>query len=98
MLPHTHYISIDFGTSGCTFAIGLGTRVPEPTAIDVFSGWTEGRMGMQLKCSTILLASPQGKFVSFGDSALEKYKKLKGEASNYYLFERFKMKLYDAPV
>ena len=91
---HTHYVSIDFGTSGCAIAMGLG-REPE---INVFSGWVEARMGVQLKCPTILLADPQGEFVSFGDNALDEYKRLKNEASDYYLFERFKMKLYDAPV
>ena len=97
MLAHTHYVSIDFGTSGCAVAIGLARLGGEPE-INVFSGWVEARMGTQLKCPTILLADPQGKFVSFGDSALDDYKDLKSEASNYYLFERFKMKLYDAPV
>ena len=93
MLSPTHYISIDFGTSGCAFAIGLGN--PDPTGIKVFSGWNEARMAVKLKCPTILLANPQGMFVSFGDNALDDYKRLK---SDYYLFERFKMKLYNAPV
>ena len=97
MLAYTHYVSIDFGTSGCSFAIGLGNE-PEPEAINIFSGWDEARMGTQLKCPTILLVDPQGKFVNFGDSALDDYKRLKSEASNYYLFQRFKMKLYHAPV
>ena len=96
MLPRTCYVSIDFGTSGCAFAVGL--EKPEPKAIQVFSGWAEARMGVQLKCPTIVLADPQGKFVSFGDSALDEYKRLRSEAENYYLFERFKIKLYDAPV
>ena len=97
MAAHTHYVSIDFGTSGCTIAIGLGSE-SEPKAIRVFCGWVEARMGALLKCPTILLADPKGKFVSFGDSALDDYKLLKNKASDYYLFERFKMKLYDAPV
>ena len=96
MLAPTHYVAIDFGTSGCAIAIGLGK--PEPAGIRVFSGWTEARMAVKLKCPTILLANPQGEFVSFGDSALDDYKHLKNEASNYYLFKRFKMKLYNAPV
>lgn len=96
MFTHSHYVSIDFGTSGCAFAVGLG--IPEPKRIRVFSGWNEARMGLQLKCPTILLADPQGKFVSFGDKALDDYKSLGVKAQDYYLFQRFKMKLYDSPV
>ena len=96
MLSRTYYVSIDFGTSGCAFAIRSDSV--KPKEIEVFSGWNEGRMGVQLKCPAILLADPQGKFVSFGDSALDDYKSLRSEAEKYYLFERFKMKLYDAPV
>ena len=95
-MAHTHYVSIDFGTSGCAFAVGLGK--PEPKEIKVFSAWKEARMGLQLKCPTVLLADEHGKFVSFGDSALDEYKRLRNEAEKYYLFERFKMKLYDTPV
>ena len=93
---HTHYVAIDFGTSGCALAIGLGN--PEPKDIEVFSGWNNVRMGVQLKCPTILLANPQGTFESFGDKALDDYKSLKSKASDYYLFQRFKMKLYENPV
>ena len=95
-MAYTHYVSIDFGTSGCTFATGLGK--PEPKGIEVFCAWKEARMGRQLKCPTVLLADAKGEFVNFGDSALDEYKRLKNEAENYYLFERFKMKLYDTPV
>ena len=96
MLARTYYVSIDFGTSGCAFAMGFENSKPKD--IEVFSGWNEAHMGVQLKCPTILLADPQGKFVSFGDSALDEYKSLRSEADKYYLFERFKMKLYEAPV
>ena len=53
-------------------------------------------MAVKLKCPTILLVNPQGMFESFGDKALDDYKRLKSEASDYYLFERFKTRLYEA--
>jgi len=93
---YTHYVSIDFGTSGCAIAVGFSN--PDPNKIHVFSGWTKSQMGAQVKCPTILLIDPQGSFVSFGAKAFDDYQKLKGQAQDYYLFHRFKMKLYDAPV
>ena len=92
--PYTHYISIDFGTSGCAIAVGFSN--PKPDNISVFSGWN--RLQFQVKHPTILLVDPKGKFVSFGEKALKKYKELKDQAKDYFLFHRFKMKLYDAPV
>ena len=91
-----HYISIDFGTSGCAIAVGFSK--PEPKKIHVFSGWSKEQIGVQVKYPTVLLVDPQGAFVSFGDKAFDDFKKLKDQAEDYYLFHRFKMKLYDAPV
>ena len=53
------------------------------------------QIGVQVKYPTVLLVDPQGSFVSFGDKAFEDFKKLKDQAKDYYLFHRFKMKLYD---
>lgn len=92
---YTHYVSIDFGTSGCAIAIGFSN--PEPKKIHVFSGWSQ-QIGIQVKYPTILLVDPHGSFVSFGEEALDGYQRLKGQAQDYYLFHRFKMKLYDDPV
>ena len=93
---YTHYIAIDFGTSGCAIAVGFSK--PEPEKIYVFSEWIGIKAGIQIKYPTILLADPQGEFVSFGIKASKAFEKLKGQAQDYYLFHRFKMKLYDAPV
>ena len=92
---YTHYISIDFGTSGCAIAVGFSK--PEPKKIRVFSGWAGQRIGVQAKYPTILLVDPQGAFVSFRGEAFDSFRKLKDQAKDYYLFHRFKMKLYDAP-
>ena len=93
---YTHYIAIDFGTSGCAIAVGF--TKPEPKKIYLFSRWAGTNDAARVKHPTILLADPQGKFVSFGEQAFQTYKNLKGKAQDYYLFHRFKMKLYDAPV
>lgn len=93
---YTHYIAIDFGTSGCAIAVGFSK--PEPEKIKVFSGWEGARVAIQIKYPTILLADPKGEFVSFGIKASKEFEKLKGKAQDYYLFHRFKMKLYDNPV
>lgn len=94
---YTHYISIDFGTYGCAIAIGFSN--PKPEKIFVFSEWDRTTAGIQTKYPTVLLADPQGAFVSFGDEAISAFNKLKGqEHQDYYLFHRFKMNLYDSPV
>ena len=93
---YTHYIAIDFGTSGCAIAVGFSK--PEPEKIYVFSGWDEAKVAVQIKYPTILLADPEEEFVSFGIKASKAFENLKGKAQDYYLFHRFKMKLYDAPV
>ena len=96
MASYSHYISIDFGTSGC--AIALGCDKLDPQQIQVFVGWIAKRMGVVSKCPTVLLANPNGEFEKFGKEALEAYNKLKNKANDYYLFYRFKMNLYDQPV
>ena len=93
---YTHYIAIDFGTSGCTIAVGFSR--PEPKKIHVFSGWDGAKVSIRRKYPTILLADSKGNFVSFGIKASKAFEKLKGKAQDYYLFRRFKMKLYDNPV
>jgi len=95
-MSYTHYISIDFGTSGCAIALGLDK--PDPQQIRVFAAWNAGRMGVVLKHPTILLANPNGEFEKFGEEALRTYKRLKDKANDYYLFHRFKMNLYNRPV
>lgn len=97
----THYISIDFGTSGCAIAVGFSHS--EPKNIKAFAAWGEAlgqaEAYMETKCPTFLLVNPNGEFVSFGTKAFDAYKNMRGEqAQDYYLFHRFKMKLYDDPV
>ena len=92
--PYTHYISIDFGTSGCAIAVGHSDA--KPKNIRVFSGWN--KLQFEAKNPTILLVDPNGAFVSFGEEALKKYKRLKDQAESYFLFHGLKMKLYDSPV
>ena len=95
---YTHCISIDFGTSGCAIAVGFAKS--EPKNIHVFTAWDGAKPSVEKKYPTILLADPQGEFVSFGNKALGAFQKLHviGKAQDYYLFHRFKMKLYDHPV
>ena len=92
----THYVSIDFGTSGCAIAVGLAN--PDPSKIRVFSSWIQGRAGTVLKYPTVLLTDPNGGFVQFGEEALAAHKKLREVANDYFLFSRFKMNLYKTPV
>jgi len=75
---YTHYVSIDFGTSGCAIVVGFSN--PNPKNIHVFCRWTESQMGVQVKYPTILLVNPQGTFVSFGAKVLDDHQKLKGQA------------------
>ena len=97
MANYSKYIAIDFGTSGCTIA--LGSLKPDPSRIFVYCNWNGSRTGMSMKCPSILLVNPSKKFENFGEEAFNAYKKLsRDDAKKYYYFYRFKMKLYDTPV
>ena len=93
----THFISIDFGTSGCGVAIATKEN---PKDIKLFTAW-EG-MNTDAKCPTALLLDPSGQFVSFGHKAKTSYetKSLPNpdQANDYLLFHKFKMHLYETPV
>jgi len=96
----THYVSIDFGTSGCGIAMAIKG---EKSEIQVFSSWEEISEGVEMKCPTVLLLDPDKNFEQFGMKALnamETKSKLKqpDKADDYLLFQKFKMCLYDDPV
>lgn len=94
---YTHYVSIDFGTSGCAIAVGFPKA--EPNKVHVFSGWAKAQNWNEIKYPTVLLVDSHGTFVAFGDKAFDSFKKKsRGQAKDYYLFHRFKMKLYNDPV
>ena len=97
MAKYTKYIALDFGTSGC--AISLGFAEPDPNNIIVHSAWNESKVGLSLKCPSILLVNPSKTFEKFGEEAFKAYNKLsKDDVKRYYYFYRFKMKLYRSPV
>jgi len=96
MSIYTHYISIDFGTSGCAIAVGFAN--PDPSNVKVFSAWNRGQIGVRFKYPTVLLTDPNGGFAQFGEEALKAHKKLREIANDYFLFSRFKMNLYKTPV
>ena len=94
----THFVSIDFGTSGC--GIAMATK-KNKSDIKLFTTW-EGK-SIEAKCPTVLLLDPEEKFEGFGVNAMTSYEKKTGlkkpdRADEYLLFQKFKMHLYDNPV
>lgn len=95
---YTHYISIDFGTSGCGIAMATKEKQSD---IKLVTAW-EG-VKIETKCPTILLLNPSEEFESFGFHAMTLYEKKYGKpqpekADDYLLFQKFKMHLYKNPV
>ena len=78
MSNYTHYVSIDFGTSGCAIAVGLAN--PDPSNVKVFSAWIQGQTGVSWKYPTVLLTDPNGGFSQFGEEALKVHKMLRAVA------------------
>ena len=94
----THFISIDFGTSGC--GIAMATK-ENKSDIKLFTAW-EG-INTDAKCPTALLLNPDETFESFGMKALKLYENKRSlpqpeKADDYLFFQKFKMHLYDNPV
>jgi len=92
---YTHYIAIDFGTSGCGIAVSTSVK---PSVTHVYSNWSASKI--PIKAPTILLLDDEGEFEAFGDIALKNYYSKTGllkrdKVDQYYLFVRFKMCLYD---
>jgi len=91
---YTHYIAIDFGTSGCGIAVSTSVNSSCP---HVYSNWSVNKV--PVKSPTYLLLDSEGKFEAFGDMALKNYYgknvRNKDKIDQYYFFVRFKMCLYD---
>ena len=96
---YTHFIAIDFGTAGCGVAILLNSDNPEEVP-RAFTQWNPGMLST--KGPTIMLLDHNQECEAFGVKARDKYQrkavKYKHEIKNYYLFEYFKMNLYEETV
>ncbi|WAQ99288.1 HS12A-like protein [Mya arenaria] len=82
--------AIDFGTTYSGYAFSFYNSADKIHT----HYWPPGQM---TKTPTVVLLEPSGNFHSFGMVAMDKYKELldKQEHKEWYLFERFKMKLYE---
>ena len=93
---YTHFIAIDFGTAGC----GVATSLKDSEETRAFLKWAPGKMS--IKCPTIMLLDHNQECEGFGFTARTRYHKKtvkhKNEFENYYLFEYFKMNLYEEKV
>lgn len=94
---YTHFIAIDFGTAGC----GVATSLKGSEEIRAFLKWIpSGRM--LIKSPTIILLDHNLECEGFGLMARNRYHKqavkYKNEFNKYYLFEYFKMNLYEEKV
>lgn len=97
---YTHYVAIDFGTSGTGIALSTAGN---PDNIKVFSHWTALKIAIDIKCPTVLLLDPEGKFEAFGEEASTLYYtkrnlKYPDRVAEYYFFNQFKMSLYSREV
>ena len=94
---YTHFIAIDFGTAGCGVATALNNPEEVPRA---FTQWNPGMIST--KAPTIMLLDHTKECEAFGVKARDRYHrkavKHKQEFKNYYLFEYFKMSLYEEMV
>ena len=93
---YSHYVAIDFGTSGTGIALSTASN---PEKVKMFSHWPKLRIGVDIKCPTVLLLDPEQNFEAFGAEALDLYQtkrnlKYTDRVTDYYLFNRFKMSLY----
>ena len=88
--------AIDFGTTFSGYAYALAS---EKNTIYTNRNWGQTQGFLLQKTPTCLLLKPSGEFASFGFDAVSQYNDLtENEASEYYFFNRFKMKLYDNKV
>ena len=101
---YTHYVAIDFGTSGTGIAFATANNPDlDPDNVRVFSHWPKAIVGIDIKYPTVLLLDPDQKFEAFGVEALDKYQSKRNlrypdRVAEYYLFNRFKMSLYSREV
>lgn len=97
----THFIAIDFGTSGSGIAVWAENY--GDTRVYTNPKWVPGQKGIAVKCPTALLLDPDRKFEAFGLKAIDNYHGKQGllypkKSEEYYFFNRFKMCLYDEKV
>ncbi|XP_045203507.2 heat shock 70 kDa protein 12A-like isoform X2 [Mercenaria mercenaria] len=99
VIPHSKsnamlVAAIDFGTTYSGYAYSFIGKAEEILA----TYWDQ----TSIKTPTVVLMNPSKKFHSFGENARKKYEQLMktNEHKDWYLFERFKMKLFvkDTPL
>ena len=92
---HSHYIAIDFGTSGSSLAFATSSSLSK---VYLLSDWSKGNTGASVKVPTIVLLDPDQNLEAIGQDALVYYQtknvKNRNKFDEYYLFNRFKMNLY----
>ena len=71
-MEFTHFVSIDFGTSGCGIAMATKEKKSD---IKLFTAW-EG-LNTDAKCPTVLLLDPDENFERFGVNAIVSYETTK---------------------
>ena len=103
---YSHYVAIDFGTSGSSvaFATNAETDSDIHPRIHLLSDWSKNvcQTGRSVKVPTIVLLDPAQNLEAVGEDALYFYQnkkvKKRDQFDQYYLFNRFKMSLYsEAP-
>ncbi len=89
------YIAIDFGTSYSGYAFSFQTKQLQDQIRIPSWGTKYGQK--TFKTPTCILFDEDQKFLEFGYDAMVKYTRLtkKLQAKKQYLFEHFKMELYD---
>ena len=94
--PYKIIAAIDFGTTFSSYAYALSS---DKDTIYTNRNWGQTQGFLLQKTPTCLLLKPSSEFAAFGFEAVSKYNDLtEDEASEYYYFDRFKMKLYDNKV
>ena len=93
---YTHYIAIDFGTAGC----GIAVSTSAGDTPWMYRAWLPGGPSGPQKCPTIMLLDHKGECEEFGKKDLLKnyHKgnvKYPDKIDEYYLFQYFKMSLYE---
>lgn len=88
------YIAIDFGTSYSGYAFTFTKEVKDTIRVSL---WTTENGEKTSKTPTCILFDEDQKFLKFGYEAMLTYTRstTKSKAKKQYLFEHFKMELYD---
>lgn len=88
------YIAIDFGTSYSGYAFNFSEEVKDTVRVSL---WTTENGEKTSKTPTCILFDEDKNFLKFGYEAMLTYTRstTKMQAKNQYLFQHFKMELYD---